>query len=419
MPEQLPETWFDRWVYRRANRVPEPELEQRMITDLPWVAGGSTRGTAITFDRAATFGAVFAAWRYLVDHIATLPLHAYRDLGDRRQRLPSLPGLFQSPSASGDTLVDWLTKAVLSMASRGNALGLIATRDGFGFPTTIEWTNPDDWHVDDQPPNGSLARPVWHYQGRQVPREDVAHIRWFAVPGKTWGLSPLGAYAMTVNRGLSAEQFATDWFDGGGVPPGTFRNTAKTITQTEASAIKARLVNAIRTREPIVYGADWEYQPVSMTANEVKFIESQKLSATQIAAIYGIPPEDIGGETGTNLTYNTVEQNQLKTQQSTVRPWVTKLESAFFAWLPERQYVRFGMDALIRADTKTRYEVYKIAREIGLLSIDEIRALEDREPLPNGEGADYAPLGQAEAPAGEQPPAGELGRPRLIEGGGG
>jgi HK97 family phage portal protein len=412
-------TWWDRWVWDRQAGLPD-DSEQRAITSVPWDIGGTLApSTSVTFDRAASFGAVFAAWRYLVDHIATLPLHGYRDLGDQRQRLPNLPSLFQSPSASGDTLVDWLTKAVLSMASRGNAVGLIVTRDGFGFPTTIEWTNPDDWHVDDVPPDGSLPRPVWWYQGRRIDnREDIAHIRWFAVPGKVWGLSPMGAYAAAVNRGLSAESFATQWFDGGGVPPGTFRNTAKTINQDEASAIKARLVNSIRTRQPIVYGADWEYQPISVSANEVRFIESQKLSATQIAAIYGIPAEDIGGETGTNLTYNTVEQNQLKTQQSTVRPWVTKLESAFFKWIPERQYVRFGMDALIRADTKTRYEVYKIAREIGLLSIDEIRQLEDRDPLPNGAGADYAPLAQPAQPAQQPaPPQGELGRPRLVEGG--
>lgn len=409
MTELRAETWFDKLVWHRGGRVPAPEL--RAISGVPWNYGDSPLASpkAVTFDRAASYGAVFAAWRYLADHIATLPLHAYRDLGDRRQRIPNLPALFQSPSASGDTLVDWLTKAVLSMASRGNAVGLITSRDGFGFPTGIEWTNPDDWRVADQPPEGSLARPVWYYQGRRVPREDVAHIRWFPVPGKVWGLSPLGAYAATVSRGLAAEQFATDWFDGGGVPPGTFRNTAKTIGQDEATAIKSRLVTAIRSRQPIVYGADWEYQPIQVSPNEARFIESQRLSATQIAAIYGIPPEEIGGETGASLTYNTVEQNQLKAQQGTVRPWVTKLESAFFRWIPERQYVRFAMDALVRADTKSRYEVYKIAREIGLLNLDEIRALEDREPLPGGQGQDYTPLGQqqtqAQAEQAEQDPA--------------
>ena len=50
------------------------------------------------------------------------------------------------------------------------------------------------------------------------------------------------------------------------------------------------------------------------------------------------------------------------------------------------------MDAPVRADLLTRHRVYEINRKIGLRSIDEIRILEDLEPLPNGEGADYTPL---------------------------
>jgi HK97 family phage portal protein len=427
--ELRPETWFDKLIWHRDGRAPAEEL--RAITTLPWAAGGdglaSTR--TVNFDTAASYGAVFAAWRYLADHIATLPLHAYRDLGDRRQRMPSLPQLFQQPSAQG-TLVDWLHRMVVSLASRGNAVGLITARDGFGFPIGLEWLSMSDVYCDDQ----SFARPVWYYQGREVPRDDIVHIPWFPVPGRVLGLSPLAAYASAVSRGLAADKFATDWFDGGGVPPGTFRNTSKTIDQDAASAIKARLVQSIRSRQPIVYGADWEYSPISVSINEARFIESHRLGATQIAVIYGVPPEEIGGDTGASLTYSTVEQNQLKAMTGPIRSWVTKLEAAFFKLLPERQYVKFAMDATVRPDTKTRYEVYQIARTIGLRSIDELRELEDLEPLPNGAGKDFAPLGkatdtgdasdQADRPGGQGPrPApgagqqSQQGRPRLVQGG--
>lgn len=54
--------------------------------------------------------------------------------------------------------------------------------------------------------------------------------------------------------------------------------------------------------------------------------------------------------------------------------------------------MKFNADALVRSDMSTRYASYQIGRQIGMLSIDEIRALEDKPPLPNGEGQDYAPL---------------------------
>lgn len=385
-------TWWDKYVWRRKR------TEQRAIDSVPWNVGPPLyQPGAIDFDRAASFGAVFGAWRYLADQIATLPLHAYRDLGDRRQRLGSLPVLFQQPAAQG-TLVDWLYRAVIAMASRGNAVGIVTSRDGFGFPVGVEWTNPDDWRVDDEPPNGSVAQPAWWWNGRHVPTEDVIHIPWFPVPGRIWGLSPMAAYAAVVQTALGAQQYSADWFAAGGVPVGTYQNTVKSVVeQDEAEAVKARLVKAIRTHEPVVYGKDWLYTPpTSIAPAEAQFVESQRLGATQIAAIYGVPPEKIGGEAGGALTYNTVELNQISAQTDAVRPWVTKLEAKFFQLLPERQYVRFGMDAVVRADTLTRHRVYEIDRKIGLRSIDELRALEDLEPLPGGQGKDFAPLGKPE-----------------------
>jgi hypothetical protein len=56
--------------------------------------------------------------------------------------------------------------------------------------------------------------------------------------------------------------------------------------------------------------------------------------------------------------------------------------------------VKFNVDAMIRVDTKTRYEVHQISREIGLDNIDELRALEDKAPLPDGQGQTYTPLAQ-------------------------
>jgi Phage-related protein len=96
-----------------------------------------------------------------------------------------------------------------------------------------------------------------------------------------------------------AQVYTADWFNNGAVPPGKFKNTQKTVSQPESDEIKARLNAAIRSRKPLVYGADWEYDPIAVGANEARFIETMQLNATQIASIYGIPPEMLGGSTGT------------------------------------------------------------------------------------------------------------------------
>jgi HK97 family phage portal protein len=383
-----------------ALRILGAKAEEQRAISVPWDVGGPTRPAAVTPDQALSLIPVFAAVRLLASQVASLPLQAYRKTGDSRMKIPA-PSLFVNPSVQG-TLYDWLHRAVTSLALRGNAYGLITQRDRDQYPTMVEWLHPDDVFVDDRAASGpgSFANPIWYWCGRVIPAEDLIHIPWFTVPGRVLGLSPIGACAVTVSTGISAQNYTSDWFDNGALPPGEFRNTEKKVDQTEADIISARLNNAIRRRKPLVYGSDWEYKPISVSAHEAKFVETLKMNATQIAAVYGIPPEMIGGETGSSLTYATVEQNSLNFLKFTLRPWLELLEAAFFQLSPRPQYVKFNIDALLRSDLTTRMGSYQIARNIGLNSIDEIRALEDEPPLPGGQGQSYAPLAAA-----AQPPA--------------
>jgi hypothetical protein len=126
-----------------------------------------------------------------------------------------------------------------------------------------------------------------------------------------------------------------------------------------------------------VYGSDWDYKPITVPPEEAQFVETMKMTTNQIAAVYGIPPEMIGGESGSSMTYANVEQQQINFVMFTLRPWLVRLETAFSALLPDRQYVKFNSDALIRADLKTRWEVNQIRVNLGAASLDEIRAQED------------------------------------------
>lgn len=393
-------------LFRRSAPV-----ETRSIEDLPWNYGGNPGGP-MSVDRALSLVPVYAAIGLLARTVSCTPLHGYRRVNeDERRRMP-LPTLFATMANEG-RLKRWVFQSVASLGTRGNAIGLATSRDQYGYPTAVSWLNPEAVTVDDTAMSGrgSATMPVWRWYGRELqvgpantPSSDLVHIPWFPVPGRVLGLSPLGAAASMIRTGIGAQDYASDWFQTGGVPPGTFKNTGRTLKPSEADAVKERLVHNIKSRQPLVYGSDWDYNPISIPNNEVKFVETSKLTATQVAAIYDVPPERIGGETGGPLTYSSPEQTSIHLTTFSLRNWYELLEECFFAMLPKPQYVKFAADALIRADTQTRHNVYKIGRDIGLYSIDELRALEDRPPLPDGEGADYTPLGQPDTgPTGTQP----------------
>lgn len=357
------------------------EPEQRAVIS----AEGWGRGDDVTMgssmESALAVVPVFAACRLISDAISTLPLQAYRKTGEARTPIP-LPAVFDK-----ENRIEWVQQALMSLLLRGNAYGLVVSRANDGTPSSVVWLNPERVDIDE-----TRSVPVFRFNGREIPSQDIKHIPAYAMPGSVKGLSPIGVCSMLGDTGSATQKMMRDWFSGRAIPGITAQNTSKTITQPEAEAVAARLRARLRNGQPFVHGSDWDINVMSMPADDAGFVSSAKLNATQVATIYGIPPEMIGGETGSSLTYSTVELNQINFAAMTLRPWLAKLEQEFSSWIHRPRFVKFNVDAMIRVDTKTRYDVHKISREIGLSNIDEIRSLEDRPPLPDGQGQDYTPL---------------------------
>lgn len=359
--------------YRRLLGLPE----KRAVT-VPWnIDGPLTNTPAATEARAITLAPVFAAVRCIAMETSTLPLCAYR--GEDGSTKITMPLLFRRLSAEG-RLIGWLQQALYSLVLHGNAVGYIDEWDGLGYPVSITWVPMNKVRV---------AEGSWWIDGKPVDGSRIVHITWLAVPGQTLGMSPLEAYAATVGAGLNAQTYAAD---DGGMPPVVFKNGARTVDPDEATAVRQRLAASMRRREPLVTGSDWDFSPISIPPNQAQFIETQKLAATQIANIYGLPPGKVGGEAGGSLTYNTVEMESLDLRGS-LRSYAEILEHAFASWLPSEQYVKFELDALVRADLMTRMQAYEVQYRIGLRNRNELRGLENLPPVEGGDT--YPPVAPA------------------------
>lgn len=378
--------------------------EQRVIGGVPWrpwenpfwkfSAGGPVHPSRTFYgqDEALGLPALYAGARLLADAVASLPLKIYsRANGGAHPVRYHGPSIFDMPSVTG-TLFDWLFTMMTSLILQGNAWGFVTGRDGYGFPQGIEWIPPDDVQcVDDEMQPWNPLRTRIYVYGRQVDRSELFHVKAFALAGRTEGISLLRAFALTILSGLEAQRYGTDWYRAGGFPPGTFQNSEIEIDADQAEEIRSMLTSTIRRREPLVYGRDWDYKPVTVPPSEAQFIDAMRMNATQMAAVLGLPPDRIGGTRGDSLTYSTVEQSTLQVIEA-LRPWLVRLEHAFFQIMPANRYVRFDSDALLKTDLKTRTEIYKIQRDMGLRTTDELRDLEDLEPLPGKAGGENIPL---------------------------
>ena len=204
-------------------------------------------------------------------------------------------------------------------------------------------------------------------------------------PGAILGLSPIAYAAQSVGVGLAAETFGAKFFGDGATPSGLL-TTDQRLSNEQARQLSTLwntfFNNRRGERRVAVLGDGTKFQPVSVRPEESQFLETQRFSVAQICRLDGVPPEMIGADSGNSLTYANVEMRSIDFLTYAINPWLVRLETALTDLVPRGQYAKFNAGGLLRTDLKTRYESYEIGLRAGFLTNDEVRQLEDREPLP-------------------------------------
>lgn len=337
-----------------------------------WGDGGSPVTTP-GVSQAMRLTHVYAAIGGIVDDISTTPLKAYKALPDgSREPLSKQPSIL-SPRAG---LITWLAQGVMSCLTRGNAFGYHTAIGANGWPAQVDWIRPDRIRVDESGPF-----PTYHVDGIELDSNRILHISGLTPADSVVGMAPLTLFRTQIAKAQRAEQYAADLYDRGVMPPGILRNEAQTLTPEASALAKARFKAAVAGRDIFVTGKDWNWSALTVPKDDAEFLQTIEASATQIAAVYRVAPEEIGGKVGGSLTYSTLEMNELKRIRRALMPWFLRLEAGINSLLPRPQFVKFNLDSLARADLKTRMEAHEIQLRTGLETLPEARRTEDRAPL--------------------------------------
>ncbi|MEG0759143.1 MAG: phage portal protein, partial [Raoultibacter sp.] len=132
-----------------------------------------------------------------------------------------------------------------------------------------------------------------------------------------------------------------------------------------------------------------KFERISMPNNEAQFLETRKFQVSEICRIYRVPPHLVGDLE--HATFSNIEHQAISFAMHTIRPWLVRIEQAMNrALFSDKEkgvfYVRFNMDGLMRGAYKERMEGYAIARQNGWMSANDIRDLENMNPIPDEEG---------------------------------
>lgn len=335
-------------------------------------------------DAALRLSGVWACVRLLADAVSTLPVDVYRD----GTPIPT-PPVLREPAA-GQPVHEWLYSVVASLLLRGNAYGLITARSGATLlPAQVELVHPDLVSVTTDPDTGQLT---YRVGGRAYGRDEVWHVRAFTMPGVALGLSPVEYARQAIGLGLAAEKFGGEFFGASSIPAGVL-TTDQTISPAQAHTTLEMWNNRGHggRRGTALLTNNLKFQPITVAPEESQFLDAQRFTVAQVARVFGVAPEMIGGEAGNSLTYANTEARALDFLRYSVSPWVVRIESALGRLLPSTQTVKLNTGGLLRATTAERYAAHEVALRAGFLTVDEVRALEDLPPLPGAGSPDDGP----------------------------
>lgn len=349
--------------------------------------GFNAAGESVTDQTALNLVAFYACVRVLADTVASLPWHAYRDPDGFGVKVDPQPTLLANPhpgETNDLTDFDFKHAMMVSLAMRGNFYGYVQRRDRLEYPTDVMPLHPD-W-VDRRRDKTMGGRLVTRLLGDVVPNADIMHVRGFTLPGSSEGMSPLSMARHAIGLGLAAQRFGGAWFRDGAAPSGQLVSDHP-LTPAQATENQKMWIQSHGGRRlPAVLSGGMKYEPITITPEESQFLQTRAFSITEMAMLVGVPPYLIGDVQKSTSFGRGIEQQSIGFVTYNLRSWLTRIEKSMGLHIPRGQYVKLNVDALLRGDVKTRNEAHRIAIEGGWRNPDEVRALEDLPPIPDGKG---------------------------------
>lgn len=357
--------------------------EERAIQVTPWGDWGgnsssSASGVEVSTDSSLNLLAVYGSTTLIADTIATLPIDVFKKVNGVPREVPK-PRWLSQPNDKCD-IVEFVTQAVSSLLLDGNGY-VDYWLDGGLVTAGLQMLDPTEVQIRED-----AGRPVYWVKGQRFAGL-MKHVKGVTRPGAVRGMSPVEAARQAIGSGLAAQEYAARFYSNGVSMTGVIQAPGP-MTPKQAKELRENM-----SREHsglarshmfgvITNGATW--QSISITPEQAQFLQTRSWSAAEICGqMFLLDPTMLGIPTasGSNLTYANLEQRGIHLVQFTLARWLIRMENLFTALLPKPHYAKFNVNALMRADMKTRYEAYQIGTAgAQFIDVGEVRLKEELPP---------------------------------------
>lgn len=373
------------------------------LTDDGLMPGAGASGISVTHESALRTIAVYACVGIIADALMGMPIRQVERLDDGTRRNLDLtlwlsPDWAPNPETERGAFVHrWCNSLLLY----GTAYCLITARQG-GYPSEVWNLAPADVRPDRS--NGRLEY-VWGTRRltpytAQNPAGEIMVTKGFDFGGDV-GVDPIRKVAFeAIGLAAAAERFGAAFFGQGQTPSGVIELDS-TPSPDAIKSIKANWVRhhagVSKSHLPGVLTAGAKWKPISIPPDAAQFIETREYQVGEIARLYRVPPHLIS-DTDRSTSWGTgIEEQNIGFVKFTLLPWIHRFESMLSRTVPPGQRIKLITSGLERGSLKSRYDAYAVGRSWGWLSQDDVRALEDLNPIGPEKGGDiyHIPLNMA------------------------
>jgi len=373
---------------------------------------GTASGQNVSPELAMRLAAVYACVRVCAETIASLPLIVYRRLPDggkeRATDHPLYEVLHDRPN-QWQTSLEWVEMNQAHQELRGNSFNIIQSGPRGAIDALIP-IHPDRVQVF-RLPNGRLRYQVrdW-YTGelQNYAQEEIFHLRGMSSDGML-GMSTVSLARETIGVGLAQQEYAARFLENDAQPRGVLEHPQTMSEEAYKRAKKSfqESQTGANRHKTAILEEGMKYTAIALNNKDSQFLEAREFTRAEIASLFRVPPHKIGDLT--KATFSNIEQQSIEFATDCVRPRAVRWEKRINIDLidpldldTDEYFCEFLLDGLLRGDMKSRYQSYMQGRNAGFLSVNDIRRMENLNPI-GADGDEYLrPLNMV--PAGTADP---------------
>ena len=373
-----------------------------------------TNGERMAPETVEKIGAVAAAHRIFTNSIAAMPWQIRQKVNDERIDAAHPVSTILKERANTYMTAYLCEKTILSQAFLHGVGYAVIERGKDGRPVAILpvpvqpeiHVNPNDgvrWYRFTIPQTEIFS----HEISRSFTESQLLIYRFESYDGSVGrGLLDMARDAMDTD--IKAQRYGNRFYANGARPSGVLEVEGN-LDQSKRDMLREEFMkrysgeNAFRVA---VLDLGMKYTSLGISQQDAQYIESRQFTVGEISRFTGIPAYMM--QEG-KQSYNANEQQKVDFLVDTLTPHIVQIEQEWASKLfstKERQdgfYLKKNVAGILRGTHEARAQFYEKMISIGGMNADEVRANEDRPPIPGGYGQkfwmskNYAPVDMPQA----------------------